>query len=167
MQRWYVAYRGGCSTSSICHRSPRSLLFLTTFFCSLCFSIPVAAPVQAPELSASSSSGVMLLHSHCCFCSGLQVASSKQQQHAAHRGRSSTASGSHRSGHSPPSPGGCKSAVPAQWPSCSPAAHVIQDTWEDHRWACHRLSALWGAETSPSYTCRCSLGCRGTTLMFL
>lgn len=122
---------------------------------------------RAPELSASSSSGIMLLHSHCCFCSGLQVASSKQQQHAAHRGRSSIASGSHRSGHSPPSPGGCKSAVPAQWPSCSPAAHVIQDTWEDHRWACHRLSALWGAETSPSYTCRCSLGCRGTTLMFL
>lgn len=93
---------------------------------------------------------MMLLHLSCCSCSGLQGSGSKQQQHAAHRGGSNTAGSGHCSGHSPPNPGRCESAVPAQWPSCSLAAHVIQDTWEDHRSACHRLTALWNAETSIS-----------------
>jgi len=110
---------------------------------------------------------IMLLHVSCCFCSGLQVASSKQQQHAAHRGGSSTASSGHSSSHSPPNPGGCESAVPAQRPSCSPAAHVIQDAWEDHRSACHRLTALSNSKSSPSCISRCSLGCRNITLMYL
>ncbi len=117
-QQWYVACRGGCSTSSSCH--------------------PYATAHHAPLLLLS----IMLLHLSCCSCSGFQVTGSNQQQHAAHRGGSNTAGFGHSSGHSPPNPGGCESAVPAQRPSCSPAAHVIQDTWEDHRSACHRLTPL-------------------------
>jgi len=59
MQRCYVACRGGCSTAGSCHRSGRSSLLLTTFFCPLCFSTQVAASVQGSKLSASSSSTML------------------------------------------------------------------------------------------------------------